>query len=146
MISGTYTQWVKFEMKEKLEIDHLEKIKLNVDEVVWYEKDHEIIVNGSLFDVKAFAKQGDSIIFEGIFDQAETQLSILSENLINTSTNHQHLAQIGAYFHQLLFIQTVSSIDINFVVEPLKHQNHFISMYRFYYAPVATPPPESSFS
>ena len=42
MVSSCYIQWIKHEMKEKMEYENLQTITLNNNEVSWYEKGNEI--------------------------------------------------------------------------------------------------------
>jgi len=146
VISGTYIEWLKFEMKEKLEYANLERITLKNENVVWYERDHEIKVQGALFDVKSYATHGDSTTFEGIFDHSETAYSMLAEKMTNKSPNHQHLAQIGSYFHQPLFFELAVIKNTDFYSPTSKHCKRNNSMHIFFYPPVPTPPPDSSLS
>jgi hypothetical protein len=67
---------IREEMREKLERDNLQTVIIPVNEFRWYEEDREIIVDGTMFDVKTIARRGDNYIITGLFDEAETELHI----------------------------------------------------------------------
>ena len=65
---------VRHEMLERLEHSNLEEITLAKKDVFWYEEGKEIIIGGSLFDVKSSIVKNDSVVFKGLFDQKESEL------------------------------------------------------------------------
>ena len=67
---------IRQEMREKLERDNLQTVIVPVKEFRWYEEDREIIVDGTMFDVKTIERRGDNYIITGLFDEAETELHI----------------------------------------------------------------------
>ena len=67
---------IREEMREKLERENLQTITIPVTEFHWYEEDREIIVDGTMFDVKSIRRNGDHYIITGLFDEAETELHI----------------------------------------------------------------------
>lgn len=101
MVSTSYIQWIKFEIKEKLEEKNLQTIILNNQDISWYEIDHEIIVNGALFDVKSYATQGNQTTFHGIFDQKESAMAQIAENTVGNSNQNKQLIQIAGFFQLL---------------------------------------------
>jgi hypothetical protein len=73
--------WIRHEMEEKLEHQHLQTIRIPARDVVWYEEDKEIIVDGKLFDVKTQTPDQDMIVFTGLFDDKETLVKNQMEKL-----------------------------------------------------------------
>ena len=67
---------IREEMREKLERDNLQTVIVPVNEFRWYEEDREIIVDGTMFDVKTVTRRGNNYIITGLFDEAETELHI----------------------------------------------------------------------
>ena len=67
---------IREEMREKLERENLQTITVPVNEFRWYEEDREIVVDGTMFDVKTIVRRGDHYIITGLFDEAETELHI----------------------------------------------------------------------
>ena len=61
-------------MLEKIEQDELQTIQLPTDQIQWYKKNHELIVDGKMFDVKSIHQVGDSSIITGLFDEEDTEL------------------------------------------------------------------------
>jgi hypothetical protein len=86
-------------MLEKLEQQNLQTITLAKSTVRWYEKDKEIIIGHSLFDVKSKVIKGDSIVFIGLFDEEETLLKMQAAKLVErrsaqSGTNHDGITQL----------------------------------------------------
>ncbi len=67
---------IRQEMREKLERDNLQTVIVPVKDFRWYEEDREIVVDGTMFDVKSIQQRGDNYIITGLFDEAETELHI----------------------------------------------------------------------
>ena len=61
-------------MLEKIEEDELQTINLPTDQIQWYKKNHELIIDGKMFDVKSIRQLGDSSIITGLFDEEDTAL------------------------------------------------------------------------
>ena len=52
-----------------------ELITVHVQQLIWYEKNKEVLINGALFDVSTVTKQPDgSYILKGLYDYQEQQL------------------------------------------------------------------------
>ena len=58
---------IREEMREKLERDNLQTVIVPVKEFRWYEEDREIIVDGTMFDVKTIERRGDNYIITSLF-------------------------------------------------------------------------------
>ena len=104
MVSSVYIQWIKHEMKEKMEYENLQTITLNNNEFSWYEKGNEIIINGELFDVKHYSTKGTQTTFQGIFDKEESNMSAIAERIVSNKSENRHLAQIGGFFQLLQYV------------------------------------------
>ena len=146
MASSTYIQWIKHEMKEKMEYENLQTITLNNNEVSWYEKGHEIIINGELFDVKNYSTEGDQTTFQGIFDREESNMSALAEMVISKKSENKHLEQIGGFFQLLLYVYEKENYSLN----PVSDQTVFFNFHDFLQLSpiltIPTPPPDSCLS
>ena len=141
-ISATYIQWIKHEMQEKLEREHLQTITLNNEDFTWYEKDHEILVNGALFDIHAYSTKGNQSTFIGIFDKEESNMAMIAENAVSKHSESKHLAQIGGFFQLVQFLDmkeeqpiilTTLSV-LRYAKNDFPHNNPFLSP--------STPPPD----
>ena len=133
-------------MKERLEISNLQTITLNNHDFSWYEKEHEIIINGELFDVKAYSSKENQTTFQGIFDKEESNMSALAEEIVSNRSENKHLVQIGGYFQLLQYIHQTE--DYKLKPGCLKSVFHFyndsLQIYPILSTP--TPPPDSSLS
>lgn len=100
--------WVRHEMLEKLERQNLQTLKIPSDQVRWYKKNKEIIVNNQLFDVKDFNITNEVATFKGLYDTRETAL----KNIVAKSGNaEQNKKVISCYFVSLLFQNTNHIIE-----------------------------------
>ena len=74
MVSSIYIQWIKHEMKEKMEYENIQTITLNNNEFSWYEKGNKTgsvsITLGSNGTVSATKYQGDGSELTGIIGKA----------------------------------------------------------------------------
>lgn len=77
--------FVRFEMEEELEKSKLQTIRIPVNEVSWYKKNRELLVDGKLFDVKTQTELQGVIEFTGLFDEQETAIALQLDAL-----RHQH--------------------------------------------------------
>lgn len=76
-------------MLEKLEHAQLETITVHYTAVHWYEREKEITVNATLFDVHSYFTNGDSVIFKGMFDTKETELKSQVTKLLKGSQDEK---------------------------------------------------------
>lgn len=97
----------KQEMFQKLEGAQLNAIILPLNNVRWFEKGKEIVVNNRMFDVKSWKVVGDSAIFHGLWDDKETALN----KIIRKSAEKKREQQAVFKFQKL--ISTWSFIERN---------------------------------
>jgi hypothetical protein len=81
---------VQIEMEEALEQRMLQTITLNNAAVIWEEEGKEIIIDGSLFDVKSYCIIKDKIILTGLYDMQETALKQQVEKLQQQKNNSEN--------------------------------------------------------
>ncbi len=67
-------QLVQHERTQRFKTELLETFTIKAEKVDWIEVGKEIRINGRLFDVKSFKKNGANIIFTGFFDHKEDNL------------------------------------------------------------------------
>lgn len=69
-------QWqLKIEMVHQLENTKLQEITVPCNEVIWVEKNKEILVYGQLFDIKTIKHQSsESITVTGLYDNEENEI------------------------------------------------------------------------
>jgi hypothetical protein len=62
---------IKWEMRERLEQQHLQTITIPVDDIHWIDEGEELLVQGELFDVKTMTVSNGIAELRGLFDKAE---------------------------------------------------------------------------
>jgi hypothetical protein len=69
-----FQTYIKMRVEIALEKNELLTIKLPADQVQWYEKGREILVDGKMFDIKSYTVVDNVFIAQGIFDEKETEV------------------------------------------------------------------------
>lgn len=146
MVTSTYIQWIKHEMKEKMEYENLQTITLNNNEVSWYEKGYEIIINGELFDVKNYSTEGNQTTFQGIFDKEESNMSALAEMVISKKSENKHLEQIGGFFQLLLYVYEKENYALKSVSDRTVFFNFHVFLQLSPILTIPSPPPDRCLS
>jgi hypothetical protein len=133
-------------MLEKIEQDDLQTISLPTDQIQWHKKNHELIIDGKMFDVKSIHQSGDSSIINGLFDEEDTALHEALAGMHEQKNKGQN--------NSLLLYQ----VCLGIIAEQNQLKDHFILKdfgfvklsFASYddtllhaYRPVFSPPPES---
>jgi hypothetical protein len=134
-------QQVRHRMKEVLETSLLKTIIVPEDNVIWIEE-HEIWVEGRMFDIHEYTRKDGNYIFHGLFDEDETRLvkNLMEDNDLN-KLESQALTGIFSFLKQIHFTETISGEKIN----PVSPQHgEFLSLFipAIFYS-VTTPPPRA---
>lgn len=145
-ISGIYIVWIKHEMKERLEENNLQTVTLKNQDVVWYEKGREIIIQGELFDVKTYIEHQEYTSFVGLFDKAESSYASIADKTMSKSAENKQLEDIGAYFHQLLLIHTNTTNTNHAGFSAIRYDEYLQSTLANYFQTIPSPPPDLCFS
>lgn len=133
--------YIKERMEASLERDALQSIALQENEVIWYEEDKELLINGQLFDVKSYSITNGTLTAQGVFDEQETEII----NLLNGtwSNNEQTLIVIQLLvLSHCLFFFTFYSVSFG-ITKFLPKRFSFFSL--FYFPPllsILAPPPK----
>lgn len=143
MQSSIYIQWIKHEMKEKMEYENLQTITLNNNEVSWYEKGHEIIINGELFDIKNYSTVGNQTTFQGIFDKEESNMSAIAERIVSNKSENKHLAKIGGFFQLLQYVCEKEDQPLSVISIPTIFFNFHDCLKLSPILKIPTPPPDT---
>lgn len=93
------------EMEEKLEGAQLQTVIIPVNEFRWYEEDREIIVNGTMFDVKSIRRENEHYVVTGLFDERETALHIAMGKLQARPESGPDAQFISKLISQTLILQ-----------------------------------------
>jgi hypothetical protein len=89
-------------MLEKLETAETVVIRLPANGLHWYEKDHELLIDGRMFDVKSIRSIPGGYEVAGIFDDDETELFDLLKK--TESGKQQGQGQLAGLFQSCLGI------------------------------------------
>jgi hypothetical protein len=134
--------YIKERMEASLERDALQTIALPAAEAIWYEGDKELLINGKLFDVKAYTTANGVLTAKGIFDEQETEvINLLNSTWSETQQTHLVIQLLLLSHCLLLFTFYIANFGTNAVL---------LKRYPFppsYYFPpllsVLTPPPKA---
>ena len=94
-LSGLYMAGrilIRITMLEKMEKDELQTISIPTDQIRWFKKNHEIMIDGKMFDVKSIRQQGDTSIISGLFDDDDTELHEALAGMHEQKNKGQHNA------------------------------------------------------
>lgn len=91
-------QYIWLNMEMALEEEELITLTLSSEEVVWNKKGKELIVNGSMFDVRSIKPDGDGgYTVTGLYDKQEQELYSRMESLLNSK---KQTSDIGLAFQK----------------------------------------------
>jgi hypothetical protein len=89
-------------MLEKLETAETVVVRLPANGLHWYEKDHELLIDGRMFDVKSIRPVDGGYEVTGLFDDDETELF---DQLVKTESGRQQgQGQLAGLFQSCLGI------------------------------------------
>lgn len=110
---------IEWEMKKKLGRDQLLTISLKADGVVWMDE-HEILVDGYMFDISTKKLENGVYTFTGLFDKEETEL------VKNHQGHHDQSKNIQTQLLQSVFSLTAITLATT------ADQSHLIDLSRRY--------------
>ena len=90
--------WIRHEMLEKLEIENLHHITVNLKNLHWEEEGKELMIGGRMFDVNSMTIIGDKAILKGLFDDEETRLFNQIEYWHKDGDDEQLLSKLDQFF------------------------------------------------
>lgn len=147
LVLSVHTAWIRHEMLERLEQEQLHRIVLRADQVNWYEKGSELIINGELFDVEQYHQEENSFVFYGLFDREETAISNWLEKNSNGNQEDKMLAQLFLHF---LKFQCNSPADTNPEIACLarvsQYSSYWVELPISPFVAKSTPPPNYFFA
>jgi hypothetical protein len=133
-------QSIRREMREKLEQENLQTLVLHESQFEWIE-DHEIRVNGMMFDIRSVNQSNGIYTFSGHYDEDETLLvNQHNEGMSKNNTGNKFFSQLLKSFFNIYFVppgmQPVFSGELNHVPDAsvAKLSSVFIC--------IITPPPQ----
>jgi hypothetical protein len=129
------------EMEQKLSSHELQQLIIPEEDVIWMD-DHEIRVDGMMFDIQHFSLNDGVYTFTGLFDEEETKLmNQQDENTTENQQKNQVLTQLVKWFQVTYkaddtnecFTPYCATVFISFLHTPLSDL----------LKPVEVPPPKS---
>lgn len=104
-VSYQVKQWrIKHLMEERLEKDNLQTLIIESDQLVWEEEGKELMIEGTLFDVKEIKQlENGKTEIKGLFDQQETEIKKLASDLATSSSSSEKRAKISAQLLSITF-------------------------------------------
>ena len=98
MLFSLHQLWIRHEMLEKLEVEHLHLITLNLKDLHWEEEGKELMIDGRMFDVNSMKISGDKVLLNGLYDDEETRLFNQIEDWHNGGDDDQLLSKLDQFF------------------------------------------------
>jgi hypothetical protein len=105
------------EMEERLEAERLTSVSTHHQNVQWLD-DHECLIGGRLFDVKTVTRHRDTVVLEGIFDDAETEIEEALAEQGAPDTNGESAVMFkftqlkASPLHALIYVTSPNTIHI----------------------------------
>lgn len=141
-ILGAQKMLARWEMKEKLENDQLQTIRVKTSQVTWTFLHRECRIDGKMFDVKQIIEDGEFLQLTGLYDDKETEI----ENNIsrNSSDQNKKAVTIMAAFAQAVTDHSCQPFVPAHLASPINHwQTLKPSTLPTSVKTILTPPPES---
>lgn len=138
-------QMIRSEMEERLESDGLQSVIIPIEDFRWYEDGREIVVNGTMFDVKSIEQKNGNYIVTGLFDEAETQLHIAMGRLQQEQGTAAPDASLIPEMLSQTLIQTTTENIVQFF-QPAAFETRIICADEMLYntfLSIQTPPPKA---
>jgi hypothetical protein len=135
--------FVQVEMRQELKHKLLVTLQIPADKIQWYKKGKEIIVEGSLFDVKSITYKNGLATVKGLYDKKEKEINKQIEKANNESQNNTLnttlVKLLGFYFiyNKQLVTVNITAFRINTPQLGCTVSNRL----PVHYLSVPTPPP-----
>lgn len=108
-----FAQWQQQKyMEREMEDRQLQSISLPVDEVRWFKVNKEVLIEGKLFDVKEFHQDGSTIVFTGLFDEKETEISNNIVLIKNTEENNRKNSELAQHYFSIQLFSSWQTIEL----------------------------------
>jgi hypothetical protein len=139
---------IRIEMREQLKLlpdDQLTRLILTKQEYLTAKVDeHEVKVNGKMYDISRVEQHGDQILVYGIHDEAEDNLLTFLEEMVTRSANDKK--PIPTQLSQLLtltFILEVEPKCFGIEYQIIHHATVYSEMQYLITRSILSPPPRS---
>ena len=132
---------IRAEMKRAFKTKELSTVK--VQQIQWYKKNKEIIVNGTLFDVSTIQQLPDgSYLVKGLYDHQEQELHKLLDNTTRKNQKAPTLLSYASCFvsHSHSFSPILVSVPITQLV--IK-RGYLETLFAQFKPDILSPPPKT---
>jgi hypothetical protein len=134
-----------FTIQERLEIEKLQSITVNVTDINWVKKDKEIVIANHLFDVKKYTIKGKQAVLLGIFDNYEDEIKQQLNKLETANTNkalpiHTLLLNL---LNPTILLQSSNTLHNTYTILSTQYMMLITKHYTSYFLKVPTPPPNN---
>lgn len=137
---------IRIVMIKSLESEKVITLKLDPSQIRWYKKNHELMIDGKMFDVKSMAQQNGYLVVTGLFDEMETEMNALLEKN-HDPDNRNSKSQHAIYQVCLGIIAVKSQTSWSMSALAVKQQTYPLPADQFQLTDIAilptSPPPES---
>jgi hypothetical protein len=140
---------IRITMMGKMEKDELQTISIPTDQIQWFKKNHELMIDGKMFDVKSISEQGDISMITGLFDDDDTELhealAGMHEQKNKGHNNALLLYQVclGIIAEHAPFINQFISANFGCIkISFAEYKDNILQSY----LPIFSPPPDSVWS
>jgi hypothetical protein len=135
--------FLKVEMVQELKHKLLVTLQIPADKIQWYKKGKEIVVEGSLFDVKSITYKNGLATVKGLYDKKEKeinkQIEKANKESQNNTLNTTLVKLLGFYF---ISNEQLATADINvFRINTPQLGCTVSNRLPVHYLSVPTPPP-----
>lgn len=135
---------VREEMEEKLEHEKLQELQIAVAEIQWYKEGKEILINGSLFDIKTMEVKEGIAFISGLYDKQESVIKDQLKSLQQKQEKEQNTGKIAYKWTS----QTLYSISIDLSFEALLPEKAEGNVFKLPHFPesflhIVLPPPDA---
>lgn len=133
---------VREHMKEELEESmYMHTVVLTNSDIIWVEKNKEILVNGTMFDIKTMESLGGYTKFTGLYDHEETALKKqLQRGWQNQNeSSNKVLGNFLQLFQQVILADNEEDENV-FLSSPIKYRQVKTTL-PDRYTSILTPPP-----
>jgi hypothetical protein len=137
-------QYVRHQMKERLEKENTVTLTISCKDLQWFKKDKELLIEGRFFDIKTITTiSADSVRVTGLFDEQEKQLhELLAKNIKDEPGNDGHPLQLAKLLFSMHAILPIGEqIDNCFSISSC-FQSFFQCNYPQLFLGVICPPPQ----
>ena len=102
------------EMKEKLETESLQVIRIENDSIKWTDFGNECTINGRMFDVKSIQQDGKFSVISGLYDDEETSIILHLANAVPDSRKENQRALVIFGFTHFQVVENPCNV-LNFL-------------------------------